>query len=74
MRRSHNGRESPCIRQDGSPKRKCTSRRQAEGHAEYIAKVNRTGAPLGVYPCPVCHFWHVGKPGRRKNTERGGWS
>jgi hypothetical protein len=73
MRRSHNNRQSPCLRVDGTPKAGFPSLRQAQSHLERLDKLNRTGSPIHCYPCPKCHRWHVGKPGRRKNTERGGW-
>ena len=74
MRRSHNGRPSPCLRQDGQPKARFNSLEQARSHMERLDKMNRAGSPLRCYPCPKCHHWHVGKPGRRRNTNRGGWS
>lgn len=74
MRRSHNGRPSKCLRQDGKPKCAFDSAEQAKSHMERMTKVTRSGAPLRVYPCPTCHRWHVGKPGRRRGMTRGGWS
>jgi hypothetical protein len=73
MRRGHAHRESACKRQDGKPKARFDSLRQAQSHMERLNKITRCGAPLHCYSCPVCHHWHVGRPGRRKNTERGGW-
>jgi hypothetical protein len=51
-------------REDGQPKVRYRSRREALVAADYRA--SETGADLGVYSCGFCGGWHMGRPSGRE--------
>lgn len=71
MARKTVDRMSQHFRIDGTPKTAWPTFRRAEKHAEREAKRFRTGMPMEVYPCEVCHKFHTGRKRGRRSS--GGW-
>jgi len=56
------GRRRMCER-PGKPKRRFATVQEARAQATRIPAV-------GYYLCPSCHYYHIGKPGRRLRNRR----
>ena len=56
-------------REDGQPKVRYPSRHEA-GAAASVRSMD-SGVELGVYECPYCRGWHMGRPEGRPTGEAG---
>jgi heterodisulfide reductase subunit B len=53
------------IAKECGKKHRHKSKGAAEAHLRSMVKIEKDEG-ITVYPCPYCHFWHIGHTPKRK--------